>query len=77
MNNLSRTFVHWKNLDIDSKQAKAEANKLEAEKIHQKAMGSFRQTIAREGQEEPAKKKKRRGGNDCTQFVREKSEKEL
>lgn len=62
---------------MDSKQAKAaEANKLKAEEIRQKAMESFGQTKAREGQEEPAKKK-RRGGNDSIQFLREKSEKEL
>ena len=58
----------------DSKQAKAEANKLKAE--NQKAMECVGQTKAREGQEEPAKKK-RRGGNDSIQFLREKSEKEL
>ena len=46
---------------MDLKQAKAEANKLKAEEIRQKAMGSFGQTKAREGQEEPVKKK-RRGG---------------
>ena len=34
---------------IDSKQAKAEANKLKAEEIRQKAMESFGQTKAREG----------------------------
>lgn len=61
---------------MDSKQAKAEANKLKAEEIRQKAMESFGQTKAREGQDEPAKKK-RRGGNDSIQFLREKSEKEL
>ena len=61
---------------MDSKQAKAEANKLKAEEIRQKEMESFGQTKAREGQEEPAKKK-RRGGNDSKQFLREKSEKEL
>ena len=61
---------------MDSKQAKAEANKLKAEEIRQKAMESFRQTKAREVQEEPAKKK-RRGGNHSIQFLREKSEKEL
>lgn len=61
---------------MDSKQAKAEANKLKAEEIRQKAMESFGQTKTREGQEEPAKKK-RRGGNDSIQFLREKSEKEL
>ena len=61
---------------MDWKQAKAKANKLKAEEIRQKAMESFRQTKAREGQEEPAKKK-RRGGNDSIQFLREKSEKEL
>lgn len=43
-------------VDIDSKQAKAAANKLKAEEKYQKAM-------EREGQEELAKKK-RRGGND-------------
>ena len=42
---------------MDSKQAKAEANKLKAEEVRQKAMESFGQTKAREGQEEPAKKK--------------------
>lgn len=61
---------------MDSKQAKAEANKLKAEEIRQKAMESFGQTEAREGQEKPAKEK-RRGGNDSIQFLREKSEKEL
>ncbi|XP_068700577.1 uncharacterized protein [Montipora foliosa] len=61
---------------LDSKQAKAEENKLKAEEIRQKAMESFGQTKAREGQEEPAKKK-RRGGNDSIQFLRGKSEKEL
>ena len=61
---------------MDSKQAKAEANKLKAEEIRQKAMESFGQTKLREGQEEPSKKK-RRGGNDSIQFLREKSEKEL
>lgn len=61
---------------MGSKQAKAEANKRKAEEIRQKAMESFRQTKQREGQEEPAKKK-RRGGNDSIQFLREKSEKEL
>ena len=61
---------------LDSKQAKAEANKLKAEEIRQKAMESFGQTKPREGQEEPAKKK-RRGRNDSIQFLREKSEKEL
>jgi hypothetical protein len=60
----------------DSKQAKAKANKLKAEEIRQKAMESFGQTKAREGHEEPTKKK-RRGGNDSIQFLREKSEKEL
>ena len=35
-------------------------------------MESFGQTKAREGQEEPAKKK-RRGGNDSIQFLRESS----
>ena len=59
---------------IDSKQAKAEVNKLKAEEIRQKAMESFGQTKAREGQEEPAKKK-RGGGNDSIQFLREKSAK--
>ena len=59
-----------------SKQARAEIKKLKAEEIRQKAMKSFGQTKAREGQEEPAKKK-RRGGNDSIQFLREKSEKEL
>ena len=39
-------------------------------------MESFGQTKARESQEELAKKK-RRGGNDSIQFLREKSEKEL
>jgi len=58
---------------MDSKQVKAEANKLKAEEIRQKAMESFGQTKAREGQEEPAKKE-RRGGNDSIQFLREKSE---
>lgn len=61
---------------MDSKQAKAEANKLKAEEIRQKAMESFGQTEAREGQEKPAKEK-RRGGNDSIQLLREKSEKEL
>ena len=61
---------------MDSKQAKTEANKLKAEEIRQKPMESFGQTKAREGHEEPAKKK-RRGGNDSIQFLREKSEKEL
>ncbi|XP_068669872.1 uncharacterized protein PF3D7_1120000-like [Montipora foliosa] len=61
---------------MDSKQAKAEANKLKAKEIRQKAIESVGQTKAREGQEEPAKKK-RRGGNDSIQFLREKSEKEL
>ena len=61
---------------MDSKQAKAEANKLKAEEIRQKAMESFGQTKSREGQEEPSKKK-RRGGNGSIQFLREKSEKEL
>ena len=37
---------------MDSKQAKAEANELKAEEIRQKAMESFGQTKAREGQEE-------------------------
>ena len=62
--------------DMGSKQAKAEGNKLKAEEIRQKAMESFGQTKAREDQEEPAKKK-RRGGNDSIQFLREKSKKEL
>ena len=53
---------------MDSKQAKAEANKLKGEEIRQKAMESFGQTKAREGQEEPAKKK-RRGDNDSIQFL--------
>lgn len=62
---------------MDSKQAiKAEANKLKAEEIRQKAMESLGQTKAREGQEEPTKKK-RREGNDSIQCLREKSEKEL
>ena len=61
---------------MDSKQAKAEANKLKAKEMHQKAIESFGQTKAREGQGEPSKKK-RRGGNDSLQFLREKSEKEL
>ena len=61
---------------MDSKQAKAEANKLKSEEIRQKAMEIFGQTKAREGQEEPAEKK-RRGGNDSIQFLREKLEKEL
>ena len=38
---------------MDSKQAKAEANKLKAEEIRQKAMESFGHTKAREGQDEP------------------------
>ena len=58
---------------MESKQAKAEANKLKAEEIHQQAMESFGPTKAREGQEEPAKEKRRRG-NDSIQFLREKSE---
>jgi len=45
---------------LDSKQAKAEANKLKAKEIRQKAMESFRQTKLREDHEEPAKKKRRR-----------------
>ncbi|PFX33888.1 hypothetical protein AWC38_SpisGene1218 [Stylophora pistillata] len=61
---------------MDSKQAKAKANKLKAEEIRQKAMESFGQTKAREGEEEPAKVK-RREGNDSIQFLRVKSEKEL
>ena len=39
-------------------------------------MESFGQIKVREGQEEPVKKK-RRGGNDSIQFLREKSEREL
>ena len=50
---------------MDLKQAKAEANKLKAKEIRQKAMGSFGQTKAKEGQEEPVKKK-RRGGRLST-----------
>ena len=61
---------------MDSKQAKVKANKLKAEEIREKSMESFGQTKAREGQEEPAKEK-RRGGNDSIQFLRQKSEKEL
>ena len=61
---------------MDSKQAKAEANRLKAEEIRQKAMESFGQTKAREGQEERAKKN-RGGVNDSIHFLREKLEKEL
>ena len=41
---------------MDSKQAKAEANRLKAEEIRQKAMESFGQTKAREGQEDAQRK---------------------
>ena len=61
---------------MGSKQAKAGANRLKAKEIRQKAMESFGQTKAREGQEERAKKN-RRGVNDSIHFLREKSEKEL
>ena len=61
---------------MDSKQAKAEANRLKAEEIRQKAMESFGQTKAREGQEERAKKN-RRGVNDSIHLLREKLENEL
>ena len=64
----------------DSKKAQAEGNKLKAEEIRQKTVESFGQTKARmaydEAHEEP-KKKKRRGGNDSIEFLREKSEQEL
>ena len=64
----------------DSKQAKAEEDKHKAEEIRQKAMESYGQTKTRltsdETHAEP-KKKKRRGGNDSIEFLREKSEQEL
>ena len=73
--------MHWKNLYrgkswTPSKLRTKQKNFSKAEEIRQKAVESFGQTKAREGQEEPAKKK-RRGGNDSIQFLREKSKKEL
>ena len=64
----------------ESKQAKEEENKPKAQGIRKKAMESYGQTKSRiAGDEAPMepKKKKRRGGNDSIDFLREKSQLEL
>lgn len=64
----------------ESKQAKAADNKVKAEEIRKKAMESLGQTKARTASDEALaepKKKKRRGGNESIEFLKEKSEQEL
>ena len=64
----------------ESKQAKEEENKHKAQEIRKKAMESYGQTksrIARDEAPMEPKKKKRRGGNDSIEFLREKSQLEL
>nr|XP_058972959.1 uncharacterized protein LOC131799266 [Pocillopora verrucosa] len=64
----------------ESKQAKEEENKHKAQEIRKKAMESYGQTKSRiVGDEAPMepKEKKRRGGNDSIDFLREKSQLEL
>lgn len=64
----------------ESKQAKAAENKVKAEEIRKKAMESFGETKARTASDEALaepKKKKRRGGNESIEFLKEKSEQEL
>ena len=61
----------------ESEQAKGEENKHKAQEIRKKAMESYGQTKSRiAGGEAPMepKKKKRRGGNDSIEFLREKSQ---
>ena len=64
----------------ESKQAKAAENRVKAEEIRKKAMESFGETKATTASYvalvEP-EKKKRRGGNESIEFLKEKSEQEL
>ena len=64
----------------ESKQAKAAENKVKAVEMQKKAMESFSETKARTASDEALaepKKKKRRGGNESIDFLKEKSEQEL
>ena len=85
LSKISRAFVPWKNLCwrkswTPKKLRPKQTNLKQKQKYAKKAMQSFGQTKERmacdEAHEEP-KKKKRKGGNDSTELLREKSEQEL